>query len=218
MSGDKFSATRIFVFWMQNIVIWCGVFNKIAEHENSIANSSCSSQGVDVVAGVEAIISHLVVKEFQIPCAHAPALLPPPLTRSLSPRSAAEEVSDLPTAVFFHHGISDHRKKKKKNPSESCIKLLLSGGDDFISCGIDDSLIPRRGRSISRGRRRFPPIIQLHPPKITAWFEEDGERRGSLCQDYRDSEPGIVVLRVIFRDALSSLLSFFWIRLVIYPW
>lgn len=116
MSGDKFSATRIFVFWMQNIVIWCGVFNKIAEHENSIANSSCSSQGVDVVAGVEAIISHLVVKEFQIPCAHAPALLPPPLTRSLSPRSAAEEVSDLPTAVFFHHGISDHRKKKKKKP------------------------------------------------------------------------------------------------------
>ncbi|CAA6673174.1 unnamed protein product [Spirodela intermedia] len=48
-------------------------------------------KGVDVVAGVEAIISHLVVKEFQIPCAHAPALLPPPLTRSLSPKSAAEE-------------------------------------------------------------------------------------------------------------------------------
>ncbi|CAN1344997.1 Uncharacterized lipoprotein syc1174_c [Linum perenne] len=48
--------------------------------------------GIDVLAGVEAIISHLVVKEFQIPCAHAPAMLPLPLTRVLSPKSAAEEV------------------------------------------------------------------------------------------------------------------------------
>lgn len=49
-------------------------------------------QGVDLLAGVEAVISHLVVKEFLIPCAHAPALSPIPLTVSLSPRSAAEEV------------------------------------------------------------------------------------------------------------------------------
>ncbi|CAN1842424.1 Uncharacterized lipoprotein syc1174_c [Linum perenne] len=48
--------------------------------------------GIDVLAGVEAIISHLVVKEFQIPCAHAPAMLPLPLTRVLSPKSAAEEI------------------------------------------------------------------------------------------------------------------------------
>ena len=44
------------------------------------------------MAGVEAIISHLVVRKFKIPCAHAPALLPSPLTKSLSPQSAAEEV------------------------------------------------------------------------------------------------------------------------------
>ncbi|KNA05081.1 hypothetical protein SOVF_193650 isoform A [Spinacia oleracea] len=48
--------------------------------------------GVDALAGVEAIISHLVVKEFRIPCAHAPALLPVPLNQSLSPKSAAEEI------------------------------------------------------------------------------------------------------------------------------
>jgi hypothetical protein len=50
-------------------------------------------QGVDLLAGVEAIISHLIVKEFKIPAAHAPAVVPPPLSPSLSPRSAAEEVS-----------------------------------------------------------------------------------------------------------------------------
>ncbi|PWA99448.1 putative lipoprotein [Artemisia annua] len=48
--------------------------------------------GIDLLAGVEAIISHLVVKNFRIPCAHAPALLPPPLTQSLCPKSAAEEL------------------------------------------------------------------------------------------------------------------------------
>ncbi|MBL1173534.1 DUF3326 domain-containing protein [Pantanalinema sp. GBBB05] len=49
-------------------------------------------QGVDPLAGAEAVISHLVVRTFQIPCAHAPALSPLPLDRSVSPRSAAEEL------------------------------------------------------------------------------------------------------------------------------
>jgi hypothetical protein len=49
-------------------------------------------QGVDPLAGAEAVISHLVVRTFQIPCAHAPALLPLPLDSTLSPRSAAEEL------------------------------------------------------------------------------------------------------------------------------
>jgi hypothetical protein len=48
--------------------------------------------GVDPLAGAEALISHLVVREFQIPCAHAPALQPLPLDPSISPRSAAEEI------------------------------------------------------------------------------------------------------------------------------
>ena len=50
-------------------------------------------QGVDPLAGAEAIISHLVVRTFQVPCAHSPALLPLPLDPHLSPRSAAEELS-----------------------------------------------------------------------------------------------------------------------------
>ncbi|MGB3535989.1 MAG: DUF3326 domain-containing protein [Microcoleaceae cyanobacterium] len=49
-------------------------------------------QGVDPLAGAEAVISHLIVRQFQIPAAHAPALLPLPLDLQLSPRSAAEEI------------------------------------------------------------------------------------------------------------------------------
>lgn len=58
-------------------------------------------QGVDPLAGAEAVISHLVVRTFQIPCAHAPALAPLPLDPQLSPRSAAEELgyTFLPCAL-----------------------------------------------------------------------------------------------------------------------
>jgi Protein of unknown function (DUF3326) len=49
-------------------------------------------QGVDRLAGAEAVISHGIVREFRIPCAHAPALSPLPLDPTLSPRSAAEEL------------------------------------------------------------------------------------------------------------------------------
>lgn len=49
-------------------------------------------QGVDPLAGAEAVISHLVVQHTGRPCAHAPALLPLPPDASTSPRAAAEEL------------------------------------------------------------------------------------------------------------------------------
>ncbi len=49
-------------------------------------------KGVDPIAGAEAVISHLIVRTFQIPCAHSPALSPVPIDPDLSPRSAAEEL------------------------------------------------------------------------------------------------------------------------------
>lgn len=49
-------------------------------------------KGVDPLAGAEAVISHLIVRTFQVPCAHAPALMPLPLDLNLSPRAAAEEL------------------------------------------------------------------------------------------------------------------------------
>jgi Protein of unknown function (DUF3326) len=48
--------------------------------------------GVDPLAGAEAVISHLIVRTFKVPCAHAPALAPLPIDPEISPRSAAEEL------------------------------------------------------------------------------------------------------------------------------
>ncbi len=49
-------------------------------------------QGVDPLAGAEAVISHLIVRQFQVPCAHAPALLPLPFDATVAPKAAAEEI------------------------------------------------------------------------------------------------------------------------------
>ena len=48
--------------------------------------------GVDPLAGAEAVISHLIVRQFRLPAAHAPALTPLPLDASIAPKSAAEEI------------------------------------------------------------------------------------------------------------------------------
>ncbi|XP_057862370.1 uncharacterized protein LOC131070753 isoform X4 [Cryptomeria japonica] len=75
-------------------------------------------KGVDILAGVEAIISHLVVKEFHIPCAHAPALLPLPLDSSLCPRSAAEEIgyTFLPSVLAGLSKAPQYVVKKEEYP------------------------------------------------------------------------------------------------------
>ena len=48
--------------------------------------------GVDALAGAEAVISHLLSRELDVPCAHAPALTPLPLDPDLDPRAAGEEL------------------------------------------------------------------------------------------------------------------------------
>lgn len=69
------------------------VVARFPDDEGSIALENYRrGKGVDPLAGAEAVISHLIVRTFKIPCAHAPALSPLPLDPHLSPRSAAEEI------------------------------------------------------------------------------------------------------------------------------
>ena len=69
------------------------VVAKFPEETETIALENYrQGEGVDYLAGAEAIISHLIVRQFKIPCAHAPALNPLPLEPNISPRAAAEEL------------------------------------------------------------------------------------------------------------------------------
>ena len=69
------------------------VVARFPEPENiGVLEAYRHGQGVDPLAGAEAVISHLIVRTFQIPTAHAPALSPLAIDPQLSPRSAAEEL------------------------------------------------------------------------------------------------------------------------------
>lgn len=88
--------------------------------------------GIDDLAGVEAVISHLVVKEFQIPCAHAPALSPFPLSLSLCPKSAAEEIgyTFLPCVLAGLSNAPQYVVKNSESLEKGCI--LASDVDSVI--------------------------------------------------------------------------------------
>ncbi|MGB2925167.1 MAG: DUF3326 domain-containing protein [Limnothrix sp.] len=62
------------------------------DEDSELLDQYRQGSGVDALAGAEAVISHLLVKKFQIPCAHAPALAPIPIEPHLSPKAAAEEL------------------------------------------------------------------------------------------------------------------------------
>lgn len=92
-------------------------------------------KGVDPIAGAEAVISHLVVRTFQIPCAHSPAFFPPSLDPNLSPRSAAEELgyTFLPSVLV---GLS----RAPQFMTEASDKLSEFG--DIWANQIDAAIVP----------------------------------------------------------------------------
>jgi hypothetical protein len=81
--------------------------------------------GVDALAGAEAVISHLLVRRFGIPCAHAPALAPLEPEAGLDPRAAAEELAH----TFL-----------------PCVLVGLSRAPDLVPIGQADGdcLLPQR--------------------------------------------------------------------------
>ncbi|MEM6503652.1 MAG: DUF3326 domain-containing protein [Cyanobacteria bacterium P01_C01_bin.89] len=68
------------------------VVARFPDEETAADQAYRSGNGVDPIAGAEAILSHAVVREFRIPCAHAPALAPWDLSPDVVPRAAAEEL------------------------------------------------------------------------------------------------------------------------------
>ena len=73
-----------------------GAIAVVTQFPSDIPNQSLDDyrkgKGVDFLAGIEAMISHLLVKHLNIPCAHAPAVEPLEIDVNIDPRAAAEEL------------------------------------------------------------------------------------------------------------------------------
>ncbi len=115
-------------------------------------------QGVDPLAGAEAVISHLVVRTLQVPCAHAPALSPLPLDPSISPKSAAEELgyTFLPCVLA---GLS-------RAPQFVAGHSLGQSGSDLWADQVDAIVVPASAcggsACLSLGRRTLAIAVEAN--------------------------------------------------------
>lgn len=114
-----------------------------------------SGQGVDPLGGAEAVISHLVVRQFQCPAAHAPALSPLPLDPTLSPRAAAEELgyTFLPSVLV---GLS---RAPQFIPATSESQKRLNDPNLITALQVNAVIIPA---SAAGGRNLFHWYNQSH--------------------------------------------------------
>ena len=107
-------------------------------------------KGVDPIAGVEAVISHLISKFLKVPCAHAPALNPIELNENLDPRAAAEEIgyTFLPSVLIGLSNAPDIIELPAKNESislhpdqiESIVVPNGALGGEAVLAGIEKGL------------------------------------------------------------------------------
>jgi len=103
-------------------------------NEDAVKNYR-QGKGVDPLAGAEAVISHLLVRNFQIPCAHSPALASAPPYPDLAPRSAAEELgyTFLPSVLVGLSRAPQFIVEKQ---------LFTSRQEDIWADQIDAAIVP----------------------------------------------------------------------------
>lgn len=125
-------------------------------------------KGVDIIAGVEAVISHFLVKHLLIPCAHAPGLPPLPIDYDLDPRTSGEEIgytflqSVLVGLSRAPDLISKSAMKTKENTFLQ-VKTLLSNRD------LGAVVVPQGalgGEAVLSCIERFIPLIIVSNPGV----------------------------------------------------
>ncbi|AFY39028.1 hypothetical protein Lepto7376_2770 [[Leptolyngbya] sp. PCC 7376] len=164
-------------------------------------------EGVDGLAGAEAVISHLLVKKFQIPCAHAPALAPIPIEPDLSPKTAAEElgytflpcvlaglshapqfVVDRKTPTLQNHGIWSDTVDSLVIPASAC------GGSAVLSLSHTKTLIIAVNEN-DTALSIFPETIGVQACRVDSYLEAIGmivaHRAGLDLQSLTPSVPSI---------------------------
>ena len=124
--------------------------------------------GVDALAGAEAVISHLLVRHLQIPCAHAPALGPLPLDPHLDPRAAAEELGYTFLACVLV-GLSrapDLVPARQGMVEGSGLRADQLGADQLGAVVVPDGALG--GEALLAAVARDVPVITVANPSLLA--------------------------------------------------
>ena len=103
-------------------------------------------KGIDCIAGVEAVISHLISKYLKVPCAHAPGLKPLELNVKLDPRAAAEEIgytflssvliglSHAPDLIDLSNNLDESISLYPKEIKSIVVPSGALGGEAVLAC------------------------------------------------------------------------------------
>ena len=143
--------------------------------------------GVDVLAGAEAVISHLLVRHLQIPCAHAPALAPLPLDPQLDPRAAAEELAHtfLPCVLV---GLSR---------APDLIQPASAEPGDLLASGLGAVVVPEGalgGEAVLACLERNVPVIAVTNPSVLQVSSQSlGLERGVVAAATYAEAAGLVL-------------------------
>ncbi len=163
--------------------------------------------GVDALAGAEAVISHLLVKKFQIPCAHAPALSPLPIEPELSPKAAAEELgyTFLPCILaglsyapqFVTNGDRQSRNIWADQVDSLVIPASACGGSAVLSLAQTQTLIIAVNEN-DTALSIFPESVGIKARRVDSYLEAIGvivAHRAGL--DFSSLRPTVPFLNAI---------------------
>jgi len=124
---------------------------------SSLLQNYRHGQGVDALAGAEAVISHLLVRELGLPCAHAPAVRPLPLLSDVDPRAAAEELG----YTFLPSVLAGLSRAPRLVPAAD------AQGGDLLAQQVGALVAPHGalgGAAVLAAAERGIPVLAVHNP------------------------------------------------------
>ena len=116
----------------------CSALAPVCLFEESDDEDYANSQGIDIVGGVEAVISHLLTQKYLLPCAHAPAFASIDIPQKrITAKSAAEYITPtfLPCIILGLYNAPQLIKIKDKIVTDLCAKELSGVAMPYNSLG-----------------------------------------------------------------------------------
>ncbi len=116
----------------------CNALAPVCLFEDSEDEDYANAQGIDIVGGVEAVISHLLTKKFLLPCAHAPAFKSAEITKEIvSGKAAAEYITPtfLPCIILGLYNAPMLIPMSNKLDNDICAKDLKGIAMPYNSLG-----------------------------------------------------------------------------------
>ena len=121
----------------QAIAVVC-FFGEDSEDENY-----SNGTGVDPIGGIEAVISHLITKEFMVPAAHAPAFFDIDISEKIENKKVSSELISSTYFPCIAQGLSIAPKICKENEGEISykdVKYLIVPNDALGSKAVLSSI------------------------------------------------------------------------------